>query len=61
MIEPLVLEFLRRYPEVRIDFVTEGNLVDIVEHGFDFGIRSENLVPSDMTQLGTASAFRTEP
>ena len=61
VIEPLVLEFLRRYPEVRIDLVTEGNLVDIVEHGFDFGIRSENLVPSDMTQLGTASAFRTEP
>ena len=48
VLEPLVLEFLRRYPEVRIDLVTEGNLVDIVGQGFDFGIRSENLVPSDM-------------
>lgn len=51
IIEPLVFEYLRRYPEVRIDLVTEGNLVDIVEQGFDFGIRSENLVPSDMIAI----------
>ena len=51
VLEPLVLEFLRRFPEVRIDLVTEGNLVDIVKHGFDFGIRSENLVPSDMIAI----------
>lgn len=51
VLEPLVLEFLRRYPEVRIDLVTEGNLVDIVGQGFDFGIRSENLVPSDMIAI----------
>ncbi|MBD59776.1 MAG: LysR family transcriptional regulator [Citromicrobium sp.] len=51
ILEPLVLEFLHRYPEVRIDLVTEGNLVDIVGQGFDFGIRSENLVPSDMIAI----------
>lgn len=51
VLEPLVLEFLRRYPEVRIDLVTEGNMVDIVGQGFDFGIRSENLVPSDMIAI----------
>lgn len=48
---PLVLEFLRRFPEVRIDLVTEGNLVDIVADGFDFGIRSANLVPTDMIAI----------
>ncbi len=51
VLEPLVLEFLCRYPGVRIDLVTEGNLVDIVERGFDFGIRSKNLVPSDMIAI----------
>lgn len=51
VLEPLVLEYLRRYPEVSIDLVTEGNLVDIVEQGFDFGIRSENRVPSDMITI----------
>ena len=51
ILEPLVIEFLRRYPEVRIDLVTEGNLVDVVGQGFDFGIRSENLVPTDMIAI----------
>ncbi len=51
ILDPLILEFLRRYPHVGIDLVTEGNLVDIVGQGFDFGIRSENLVPSDMIAI----------
>lgn len=48
---PLVLECLKRYPGIRIDLVTEGNLVDIVAQGFDLGIRSQNLVPSDMIAI----------
>ncbi len=51
ILSPLVLEFLRRYPEVRIDVVTEGNLVDIVADGFDFGVRSQPLVPADMIAI----------
>ena len=45
---PLILEFSRRYPKVHIDLVTEERLVDIVADGFDLGVRSANLVPSDM-------------
>ena len=30
IISPLVLEFLRRHPDVHVDLVTEGRLVDIV-------------------------------
>jgi len=48
---PLVLEALRRFPQVRIDLVTEGNLVDIVAEGFDFGVRNAPLVPSDMIAI----------
>ncbi|BBC72009.1 LysR family transcriptional regulator [Altererythrobacter sp. B11] len=48
---PLVLEFLRRFPGVRIDLVTEGRLVDIVTDGFDFGVRSQALVPTDMIAI----------
>ncbi|NJC09746.1 LysR substrate-binding domain-containing protein [Polymorphobacter fuscus] len=43
-----MLPFLQRFPAVAIDLVTEGRLVDIVGDGFDFGIRSRDLVPSDM-------------
>lgn len=48
IISPLVLEFLRRYPDMNIDIVTEGRMVDIVRDGFDLGIRVAGLVPSDM-------------
>ncbi|WP_133866978.1 LysR family transcriptional regulator [Azorhizobium sp. AG788] len=47
----LVLPFLRMYPEVHIDIVTEGRLVDIVAGGFDLGVRSADLVPVDMIAL----------
>lgn len=45
---PLILAFVQRYPKVHIDLVTEGRLVDIVADGFDLGVRSVSLVPSDM-------------
>lgn len=45
---PLLLKFLRRYPQVHIDLVTEGRIVDIVAEGFDLGLRSADLVPKDM-------------
>lgn len=51
ILAPLVLECLRRFPQIRIDLVTEASLVDIVADGFDFGIRSRNLVPSDMITI----------
>jgi DNA-binding transcriptional LysR family regulator len=48
LLRPLFLRFLRRYPQVHIDLVTEGRIVDIVDAGFDLGLRSADLVPSDM-------------
>ena len=50
-IAPVVLDFLRRYPEMQVDLVTEGRLVDIVAEGFDLGIRPADLVPRDMIAL----------
>jgi DNA-binding transcriptional LysR family regulator len=48
IISPLVLEFLRRYPDMNVDIVTEGRMIDIVRDGFDLGVRVAGLVPSDM-------------
>lgn len=48
---PLLLKFLRRHPQVHIDLVTEGRIVDIVAEGFDLGLRSADLVPSDMIAI----------
>lgn len=51
VVAPLVLSFLRHYPEMQVDLVTEGRLVDIVAEGFDLGIRPADLVPRDMVAL----------
>jgi DNA-binding transcriptional LysR family regulator len=55
ILPPLILEYLRRYPQVHIDLVIEGRLADVVAEGFHFGIRSPDLFPSDMiaVPLGT--------
>ena len=44
----VVPAFLARYPQVSLDLVTEGKLVDIVAEGFDAGIRLGEAVPQDM-------------
>lgn len=51
ILAPLLLQFLRRYPQVHIDLVTEGRLVDIVAEGFDLGVRTADLVPTDMIAI----------
>jgi DNA-binding transcriptional LysR family regulator len=57
-VAPLVLEFLRRFPEMQVDLVTEGRLVDIVAEGFDLGIRPADLVPRDMIALPLGAPAR---
>lgn len=54
----LVLPFLSAHPQVHIDIVTEGRLVDVVADGFDFGVRSAHLVPVDMIAIPVGSARR---
>lgn len=63
ILTPLVLEFLRRYPEMHVDLVTEGRLIDIVAEGFDIGVRVAHLIPNDMIALssGSRSAMRWSP
>ncbi|APL95362.1 LysR family transcriptional regulator [Sphingobium indicum] len=51
ILSPLLLKFLRHYPKVHIDLVTEGRIVDIVAEGFDLGLRTANLVPTDMIAI----------
>jgi DNA-binding transcriptional LysR family regulator len=48
MMAPIVLQFLRRYREIKVDIVTNGRAVDIVADGFDAGVRVAYEVPQDM-------------
>jgi len=58
ILSPLILEFLRRHPQVHVDLVTEGRLVDIVAEGFDLGVRMADLVPSDMIAVSLGRSQR---
>lgn len=51
---PFILTYLKRYPQVHVDIVTEGRLVDVVAAGFDIGVRSADLVPSDAVAIPLA-------
>jgi len=48
---PVVLEFLDRYPDMHVELISEGSLVDIVAGGFDAGIRFFEAVPRDMISV----------
>jgi DNA-binding transcriptional LysR family regulator len=55
---PVVLEFQRRYPEVKVDIVTDAQLIDIVAKGFDAGIRTRDAVPGDMIAVPFGAELR---
>ncbi|WP_321956207.1 LysR family transcriptional regulator [Paraburkholderia bannensis] len=55
---PVFIDFLQRYPEMKLDIVTEGKLVDIVVEGFDAGIRLIDTVPQDMIAVAFGESQR---
>ena len=50
-----------RYPRVELDLSVDGQLVDIVERGFDAGIRLGEAVPKDMVAVRLGPALRFLP
>ncbi|QSQ22218.1 LysR family transcriptional regulator [Pyxidicoccus parkwayensis] len=58
IVMPLVMEFLRRYPEMQVELVTEDRLVDIVADGFDAGVRLAEAVPQDMVSIPCSPEVR---
>ncbi|MGA1802008.1 LysR family transcriptional regulator [Rhizobium sp. HT1-10] len=58
LLASVVPTFLKRYPEMSLDLVTEGRLVDIVADGFDAGIRLGEQLPQDMIAVPFEGATR---
>ena len=56
---PIVLDFMAAYPDMRVDLVSEGRMVDIVAAGFDAGLRHAEAIPQEMVALplGLDEAF----
>lgn len=58
LFEPLLREYLQRYPQIRLDIATEARMVDIVAEGFDAGIRLAESVPQDMIAVPITTDVR---
>lgn len=58
LLRSVVPTFLRRCPEMSLDLVTEGRLVDIVAEGFDAGVRLGEAVPQDMIAVRFGGSIR---
>ncbi len=50
----LLVKFVRDYPQVHVNIVTEGRLMDLVTESFDLGARVSALITSDMDCLVAA-------
>ncbi|CAM3888092.1 LysR family transcriptional regulator [Corallococcus sp. ZKHCc1 1396] len=55
---PFVREYVRRFPDVQVELVTDDRLVDIVAEGFDAGVRTTDLVPRDMVAVECSPRIR---
>lgn len=48
LVGPVMATFLDRYPDVEIEFSVNNRMIDVIENGFDAGIRYGGTVPQDM-------------
>lgn len=48
LLGPVMPVFVERYPEVQLDISVSNRMIDIIDHGFDAGIRYGGTVPEDM-------------
>jgi DNA-binding transcriptional LysR family regulator len=51
VLQPLLAGFLRAYPDVQVEVTNDEGYVDIVEKGFDAGIRTGESVQKDMVAV----------
>ncbi|QRN97620.1 LysR family transcriptional regulator [Archangium violaceum] len=58
VVEPVLTKFLEVHPHVHVDVSVQDQFVNIVEEGFDAGIRLSEAVERDMVQVRLTPAFR---
>jgi DNA-binding transcriptional LysR family regulator len=48
LVGPVLATFLERYPDVEIEISVSNHMIDVIDEGFDAGIRYGGTVPEDM-------------
>lgn len=58
MIGPILPDFVKAYPQVRVVMAAEDRPVDIIAEGFDVGVRYGGTVPEDMVAVALTGPLR---
>jgi DNA-binding transcriptional LysR family regulator len=58
LLAPVLPVFVERYPEVKIELAVSNQLVDVIDGGFDAGIRFGGTVPEDMVAQRLSADIR---
>jgi len=58
LVRDILPRMTERFPDVTVDLVVEGRLIDIVSGGFDAGVRLIGSIPKDMIAVPFASPIR---
>ena len=58
LLRSAVPTFLARFPGMALELIAEGRLVDIVEQGFDAGVRLGESIPRDMVAVPITGDLR---
>ncbi len=58
LMKAVVPRFLARFPGMALDLVADGRFVDIVEQGFDAGVRLGEAIPRDMVAVRIGDDLR---
>lgn len=57
-IEPLLTSFVKKYPDITVELYFEDQRSDIVESGFDAGIRHSDILAQDMVAVRLSKSIR---
>lgn len=58
LLEPLLGEFARAHPQVKLELLVEDTLTDLVSRGFDAGIRLGEALEQDMVAVPVSGPLR---
>jgi DNA-binding transcriptional LysR family regulator len=58
LVGPVMATFLERYPDVEIELSVTNRMIDVVEGGYDAGIRYGGTVPEDMVAQRLSAEIR---
>jgi DNA-binding transcriptional LysR family regulator len=60
-LEPILGDFHAAYPEIVLDVTVDDAVIDIVEQGYDLGVRLGNLLENNMVAVRLGPALRHIP